>query len=72
MLRIDTIPGIVYKYTLDGSTPNYSSPTYTAPLLLPKDGSVKEIKAGAFPKLYFPSKMSEIKNGNKFFNNLIL
>jgi GTPase SAR1 family protein len=27
MLRIDTIPGIVYKYTTDGTIPNYHSPT---------------------------------------------
>jgi hypothetical protein len=61
MFRIETIPGIVYKYTLDGSTPSLASPTYTSPMLLPKDGSIKVIKAAAFPKLYFPSRVSEVK-----------
>jgi hypothetical protein len=27
MIRIETIPGIVYKYTLDGSIPTYNSAT---------------------------------------------
>lgn len=27
MLKIETIPGIIYKYTLDGTTPTYNSST---------------------------------------------
>jgi hypothetical protein len=61
MLRIDTIPGIVYKYTLDGTVPNYYSATYTRPVMLARTADIKSVRIAAFPKLYFCSKMVELQ-----------
>lgn len=36
-------PGAVIRYTLDGSVPNASSPTYTAPIHVTKSTSIKAI-----------------------------
>jgi hypothetical protein len=63
MIRIETIPGVVYKYTLDGTLPTYNSPTYTTPILIPRDVTTKMIKVAAFPKLAFPSRIVEIPIG---------
>lgn len=60
MLRIDTIPGIVYKYTLDGTVPSYHSLTYSRPVMLARTAETKAIRVAAFPKLYFCSKFVEI------------
>lgn len=60
LLRVDTLPNFVYKYTLDGSTPSWGSFTYTAPVMVPRDPKSKSIKVAVFPKHYFPSKCIEI------------
>ncbi|KAL9656381.1 hypothetical protein ABK040_005147 [Willaertia magna] len=57
-LKIDVIPGVIYKYTIDGSPPNINSMTYSTPVLLPKE--VKRIKVAAFPKVVFPSKYIQL------------
>lgn len=58
MLKIETVPGIVYKYTVDGTTPTYDSQTYSGPVML---SNAKKpdfaIKVAAFPKYFFPSKV---------------
>lgn len=62
VLKVDALPGLVYKYTLDGTTPNWDSITYTSPVLLPSDPSITTIKVAAFPKYSFPSRVAELTN----------
>lgn len=69
---IDTVPGVVYRYTLDGSIPTHpfdsnnnnssnTTFTYTRSVMLPKKESVKCIKVIGYPKLSFPSACVEIQ-----------
>lgn len=52
-------PLFEYRYTLDGSTPSENSLLYTRPVIVSlndaADGPVKEIRAAAFPRVFFPS-----------------
>ncbi|KAG2389156.1 hypothetical protein C9374_014556 [Naegleria lovaniensis] len=66
---IDTVPGVIYRYTLDGSIPTHpfdsshhdsTTFTYSRSVMLPKKESMKCIKVIAFPKLSFPSTCIEI------------
>eukprot|EP00817_Percolomonadidae_sp_ATCC50343_P004884 CAMPEP_0117425610 /NCGR_PEP_ID=MMETSP0758-20121206/5858_1 /TAXON_ID=63605 /ORGANISM="Percolomonas cosmopolitus, Strain AE-1 (ATCC 50343)" /LENGTH=374 /DNA_ID=CAMNT_0005210219 /DNA_START=592 /DNA_END=1712 /DNA_ORIENTATION=+ len=63
-LKIDTIPGVQYRYTLDGTTPTFASEEYSNVdgIYISSEVDISLIKVAAFPKLYFPSIVKEVKH----------
>mmetsp|Transcript_5718 Transcript_5718/g.21639 ORF Transcript_5718/g.21639 Transcript_5718/m.21639 type:complete len:800 (-) Transcript_5718:1685-4084(-) len=64
VLRIDTIPGVVYRYTIDGSTPTFDSAEFnhSEGVLISSEREINNVKIAAFPKLFFPSAVKLVKN----------
>eukprot|EP01060_Flectonema_neradi_P003516 TRINITY_DN1225_c5_g1_i1.p1 TRINITY_DN1225_c5_g1~~TRINITY_DN1225_c5_g1_i1.p1 ORF type:complete len:739 (+),score=141.35 TRINITY_DN1225_c5_g1_i1:69-2285(+) len=63
VLKIQSQPHLDYRYTTDGSAPNYNSLLYTTPVMLPREPGAYRVRVAAFPKLSFSSRVVDVVIG---------
>ena len=69
VLKIQSQPHLDYRYTTDGSPPNYNSCLYSSPVMLPREPGVYRVRVAAFPKLSFSSRVVDVVIGGTDRNN---